>query len=148
MLRGTDRDRFDAGGTQLGDGLLQRVLVNRRANVAVVIHALGNFFAEMTWDERRWFFFVKIVERGARLSSDFQQVFEPSRDEQPGFRSLFLDKRVRRDGRAVPEIIYEIEIHLFAREQFGDAGHNRAGWIRRRRKNFGSRRAVPRHPRA
>ncbi len=93
-----------SGVTQTTHCRAERRLIQRRFHRAVVTHALGHFQAEIARHQRRGLVSLQVVQVGALLPADLQQVAETLGGYQPGLRATMLDQRVGRHGGAVAEV--------------------------------------------
>ena len=98
------RHRLHAGVAQPTHCRAERCLIQRRFHRAVVAHALGHFQAEVARHQRRRLVGLQVVQVGALLPADLQQVAKAVGGDQPGLHAAMLDQRIGRDGRAVAEI--------------------------------------------
>ena len=74
------------------------------STVAVVAHALRHLQPQVARHQHRRLVGLEVVEVGALLPADLQQVAEAVGGDQPGLHAAMLDQRIGRHRRAVAEI--------------------------------------------
>ena len=95
-----DDERLGAGRAQRLGSAPHRLLVERDHHFPFGIHALGHLDAEIARDEglERS---LEAVRCGTRAASQLQHVPEAAGGNEPHYRALALEQRVRRRRRAV-----------------------------------------------
>ena len=115
-----DRDRLDLGSRQTRDRLLQRARVERDEH-PFRPHALAHREAELARDERRGLVRGEVVERGAVLAADLENVAEPLGGDERRTRAAPLQQGVRRHRRPVREHVHGIRRDAGRGERRGNA---------------------------
>src|ERR1700712_3521576 len=113
--------------------------VERNFDGAVVTDAFGDFEAEVTADQNLGFVDVDVVEVGALLAADFEQIPKTVGGDEAGFRTAVLDQGVGGDGGAVAEIGDGGGGGVRTSEGLGDAGGDAGGGIGGGRGDFPDR---------
>ena len=127
-----DRHRLCPGVTQATHCRAERRFIQRRFHRAVVAHALGHFQAQVARHQRRGLVGLQVVQVGAFLPTDLQQVAKTLGGDQPGLHTAMLDQRVGRDGRAVAEVADRARLHADLLDTFRDTLGDAARRIVRR----------------
>jgi len=121
----------DCNGLHIGTGhlphrLAHRFDIQRRLDAPIGAHTLGDFEAHVAADQRLRLVGIHVVEAGALLAADFQQVAKAIGDQQAGLHAAQLDERIGGDGSTVPEEGDGIRRGVDGREALSDAGGNAA----------------------
>lgn len=122
-MKKTDRDRLDAGAFQLRGQLAKFGRFRMPQDGSVEESALGCAEAERAGDKRLARGGRQVVEFGAILPPDVEDVLEAGGGDERGAGPFVFEERVCRDGRAVDD--------FGARRSggSGDALQDYLGWI-------------------
>src|ERR1043166_8597069 len=130
----SDRDRLDRLGAPGFGCALDRGFVERHENVAVGIDAFGDLDAQTPWYQRRRALDGIVVEIGAGLSADLEDIAKPGGGQQRGGCTATLDDQIGDDGRTMAEKADRLARSAGLFEQRCDPARyrdGRVGWGRR-----------------
>ena len=105
------------------------VFIQRDFDRSVVTDAFRHLQPQVAADQGRRFVDLHVVQVGALLPADLQQIAEPVGGDQAGPGAAMLDQRVGRDGRAVAEIGDRGGRGADTPDTLRDAVGNALGWV-------------------
>jgi hypothetical protein len=129
-----DRDRLDLLASQHGRRVAHRALVERRHDLAARTEPLDDADGAVARHERPRLLELRVVQAGADLAGDLEQVAEPLRRHEAAARDPALDDRVRRHRRRMHDEGDGGDLRLPAGERTLDGRHEARGRVRRRRR--------------
>ena len=100
----SDGDRLHACALECVRGGAYRILIERGLDAPIIPQALRHLDPEMPPDEQGRLVALQVVEMGAALASDLQQITETLRGDQAGRCAAMLDQGIGGNGGAVTEI--------------------------------------------
>ncbi len=127
-----DDDRLHPRRLQLPGGEPQGFLVEGGLDGSVVPQPLRDLEAQFARDQHRRLIGLHVVELGALLAADLQEVAEAIGGDEPGRRAAVLDQCVGRNRGAVSEVADVGRTGADALDRLGDALRDAAGRVVRR----------------
>ncbi len=96
-----DRNAFNLMFVNDGEGIDDRLLVERDQHIAVAVHSLGNRQSQVTRDQRSGSINIDVVLFEAVFMGHLESVPVPCCCQQRGARAAALDQRIGSQRRAV-----------------------------------------------
>ncbi len=134
-----DGDRLDALALQESRRSARRRLVEGHEHLPGRAEALDDTDGAVARHERLRLLELRVVERGAHLTCDLEQIAEALRGHEAAARDLALDDRVRGDRRRVHDEADLRRLNVRLRERPVDSVHEPLGWVGRRRQRLRDR---------
>ena len=131
-----DHETFDATGREPASGGRHAGIVERGVDAAVGAEALTNLGDALSRNERHGPPSVHVERVRQSQALDLQHVAKAFGDEQAETGARALDQRVHRDGSAVHDDLDLAWIDAVLASQLLEAGLDRGGEIRRRRRDL------------